>query len=462
VRLLHVGDPAHVCGGVIGLLENKKFCAAHPSLCDYQVTHRSKRVDLITDTLYVMSPKKGAMHATLLPTLGCNFIPADVKLANLLSEERPVAMWHVYFDGCNASEEVTGDNELQSSKDDAWEYLHHPSLDELEKANDFKTPRKVRVKLDMKSEDGRQPIQLGPINSLDLTRLTTLKNDVMTPSQAGVREMFRGWEAIKNNFQVVGDTLISQEERFAIDRFEPITAMQELGVYVNDIGAKSRLLSAKIGRNPRAAAEGESTLWEAMSELHTELKHLEQTTHSLPKSIREVMEALDKQKGEFQRLDSNMTRMYNHYKGHLTSSNSRIISLETAASDVKHAPRRQTREGEFDFEENNEPITLVRGEIQELRNAIAEIGNNPGTSRTVPPETTSDNPMFPTNTLAEMMSRLTAVETQATGDTCVLGGTSFPSELSVKTYITTHNIPSCALYWDLFSLMVCMGRQGLT
>jgi hypothetical protein len=302
VRLLHVGDPANVCGGVIGLPENKKFCAAHPSMYDYQVTHRSKRVDLITDTLYVMSPKRGAMHATLLPTLGCNYIPADVKLADLLSEERPVAMWHVYFDGCNASEEATGDNELQAPKDDTWEYLHHPSLDELEKANDFKTPRKVRVKLDMKSEGGRQPIQLGPINSLDLTRLTTIKNDVMTPSQAGVREMFRGWEVIKNNFQVVGDTLTSQEERSATDRFESMTAIQEFGVYVNDIGAKSRLPSAKIGRNPRAVADGESTLWEAMSELHTELKNMEQATQSLPKSIREVMEALEKTEGQLSTL----------------------------------------------------------------------------------------------------------------------------------------------------------------
>jgi hypothetical protein len=44
----------------------------------------------------------------------------------------------------------------------------------------------------------------------------------------------------------------------------------------------------------------------------------------------------------------------------------------------------------------------------------------------------------------------------------MLGGTSFPLEISVKAYITAHSIPSCALYWDLFSIMVCMGRQGFT
>jgi hypothetical protein len=166
----------------------------------------------MTDTLYVMSPKKGVMHATLLPMLGCSYIPVDITLDDLLRDERPVVMWHVYFDSCNASEEATGNNELQPPKDDAWEYLSHPSLDELEKANDFKTPRKVRVKLDMKSEFIYEPIQLGSINLLDLTQLGVTKSDVMTPSQAGVREMFRGWEVINNSFQVLGDTLILQEE----------------------------------------------------------------------------------------------------------------------------------------------------------------------------------------------------------------------------------------------------------
>jgi hypothetical protein len=72
--------------------------------------------------------------------------------------------------------------------------------------------------------------------------------------------------------------------------------MQEFGTYVNDIGAKSRLLSAKIGTNPRAVAEGESTLWEAMSELHTQLKILGQAANGLPKELKGVMNDLERQK----------------------------------------------------------------------------------------------------------------------------------------------------------------------
>jgi hypothetical protein len=90
--------------------------------------------------------------------------------------------------------------------------------------------------------------------------------------------------------------------------------------------------------------------------------------------------------------------------------------------------------------------------------------NNIVASHAPAPQPSGADPMFPTNTLAEMMARLKAAETRSsTGDTCVLnGGTSFPAETSVASHITTHIVPLCALHWDLFSIMACMGRQGLT
>jgi hypothetical protein len=104
-----------VCGGVIGLVKNKKFCAAHPSVCEHPLTHSKRTFNLKPDTLYIMSSKKGAMHdATLLPTLNGNCIPADKELVDLLNDEQPVAMWHVYFDGYNTMEENTGQNELET------------------------------------------------------------------------------------------------------------------------------------------------------------------------------------------------------------------------------------------------------------------------------------------------------------------------------------------------------------
>jgi hypothetical protein len=97
VRLVHVSDPAEICGGVIGAVDNKKFCATHPSQCEHRLTHAKRKFDLVANTLYVMSPKRGAVHATLEPNLSGTCVPANKEL--------------VYFDGCRSLEESTGENE---------------------------------------------------------------------------------------------------------------------------------------------------------------------------------------------------------------------------------------------------------------------------------------------------------------------------------------------------------------
>jgi hypothetical protein len=57
-----------------------------------------------------MSPKKGVMHAMLLPKLDGNRVPSDKEIADLLDDEPPVSMWHMYFDGCNTSDDATREN----------------------------------------------------------------------------------------------------------------------------------------------------------------------------------------------------------------------------------------------------------------------------------------------------------------------------------------------------------------
>jgi hypothetical protein len=382
VRLLHVSDPREICGGVIGSPENKKFCAAHPNDCGFQATHRGKKVELHPDTLYVMAPKKGAIHANLLPTLKGRYVPSDVILADLLEDERPVSMWHVYFDGCNASEEATGENELQGTGyDSSWDHLQRPSLDELERANDFKTPKKVRLLLDLDMEVKEEPIRLDPLVSLDLTRLPA--NNDMTPSQAAVRSMFAGWESIKKNFEALGQAMLASDDRTQEDRVEIRSQLHELETYLNDIGSKTRLLSAKIGQNPRQDSESgkggeQSALWEAIADLHEGLELHGEAIMKLPSpdAVVEAIRTLAKHKVDGDRLNVNMTKMYKHCKGCLGTSNARFIALEKGASNLKHAPRAQVQEGEFDFEDDK---GLDRSEVQELRNEIAEMRNNMAT-----------------------------------------------------------------------------------
>ena len=201
VSLLHVGDPAEVCGGVIGSADNKKFCAVHPSQCKFQLSHSTQKFDLGKDSLYVMSPKKGSVHATLLPRLPRNCLPKHKVLDDLLNDTRPVSMWHVCFNECNAAEESTGHNELGTSSEVAWETDEDPSLETLERANDFKTPKKVRVaSVFMKQELYGSRLNalecLIPLSLQDIPRDEGDDSEV----QKALREVFVGWQKITQNF----------------------------------------------------------------------------------------------------------------------------------------------------------------------------------------------------------------------------------------------------------------------
>jgi hypothetical protein len=464
VRLVHVSDPKEVCGGIIGVGDNKKFCAAHPSQCEHPLTHSKRKFDLEPNTLYIMSSKKGGMHATLLPKLDERCIPSDKALVDLLDDERPIAMWHVYFDGCNTVEDATGQNELDAPSDLSWEVLARPSLEDLERANDFKTPRKVRVMPGFSDPvDFYKMEYLGHIDPLDLRGLLPISG-APTPSQKAVRQMFEGWDVIKENFEVIWAKLTTEGDQSQAGIASVKAQLQEAIDYLNDIGAKARLLSAKIGRNPRAVTEGDTTLWEAFSELAVELKSIKLTVGNADGVEKETVAKLEKHDSVIDRLDTNMNKLYNHYKGHLVTNNERMVGVEKGVSTLSNAPRAQAQDGDFDFGSNlASSSTNVEKELQSLRNEISNIKRVQASSaQDIPSERATDN-LFPSSGQEEILARLKAVETRGTtGLTVNLGGTKFTSEADLIVYIREHDISTCAMYWDLFSMMVCMGSEGVT
>jgi hypothetical protein len=179
-------------------------------------------------------------------------------------------------------------------------------------------------------------------------------------------------------------------------------------------------------------------------------------------------------KEQAQRLDTDVKKMgvklnklYAHYKGNLGANNNRMLALERQVSGLATGTRAPIHEGEFEFGQqagDTPQHSLLQMELQEMREEIAELKRAQSHNQAKPPVTQSGgNGMFPTPGLDAISSRLKVVETRgSTGVTFVLGGTTFTSEADIRSYITVHEIPSCAMYWDLFSVMVCMGAQGLT
>ena len=105
-------------------------------------------------------------------------------------------MWHIYFNECKAAEDSTGDNELGSGPGVPQENDERPSLEFLEKANDFHTPKKVKVS-SLYNNEGTEELNLGyvnPLNTKDLSSSETGQSEV----QSTLQDMLEGW---KINFQ---------------------------------------------------------------------------------------------------------------------------------------------------------------------------------------------------------------------------------------------------------------------
>jgi chromosome segregation ATPase len=190
-------------------------------------------------------------------------------------------------------------------------------------------------------------------------------------------------------------------------------------VYLNDdVGAKSRLLSAKLGTNPKADEEGDPTIREAMSELDSEFRTIKLAIKNLPQAMKETQNILDKYGIDVQRMDTNMTKMYKHYKSHLHSSNSRMVNLEQSVSNLQHTPRPQAQDGDFDFDHNmQEPNATLQVEVLKLRQEMEEMRHQCRNAQALGQDTPTSS-LFPPTSFDEIKARLAAVEARETTGSC--------------------------------------------
>jgi hypothetical protein len=135
------------------------------------------------------------------------------------------------------------------------------------------------------------------------------------------------------------------------------------------------------------------TVWASLSELNGEFKAIKSGLAKVMSFKQETNDRMEKQDTVLGRLDSNMNKMYTHYKGHLGSSNERMIGVEKQISILTSAPRAQAQFGDFDFGHDQTGNTKsVEKELQNLRDEILQIKQGQAApSRQGPPDRATDN-----------------------------------------------------------------------
>ena len=125
------------------------------------------------------------------------------------------------MEACKSSEHATGRNELGrpnfSEENPHWDKgVEAPNLEDLTNADDFKTPKKVRILPLMTKEADEDCVEVLDIGSMtplnvDLTTLSPLEGTKRTAGDLGVRKVLSEWDGLAKKFGILKDRFAAHE-----------------------------------------------------------------------------------------------------------------------------------------------------------------------------------------------------------------------------------------------------------
>jgi hypothetical protein len=475
VRLCLIREIESVCGGEIkGGGSVVRFCSKPRDMCDI-ASHAKSKTNIKRSCLYPYVPKKGTNQVRLEPSLSLSLVPQDETLDMLLLEEKSVSLWRTYMEACQASELLTGRNELGTLGRDTpnWnEDMEAPNLQDLVNADDFKTPKKVRVIANFKREEDEdyvEVVEIGTVSPLniDLTGLSPLEGASKTSSNLALRRMLLEWDGLARKFGNLKSRFLAHEAMTGQTRDNVVAQFVECNFFMNELGNKARLLASRIGIDERPD-QAEASVWETLNILQEEVNYgLEEV-----KVIREEM--MDPTvKVDMNQMGKNLEKLAKSYRKTTSAFNSRILPVEDKVTKLPQ----EDHDDQFDFnpvlsfdanaradvdgclrkmqdrtqvlEESSrtqvlEESSRAQGGIsEETRWGESQAGG--GISSDTPPSDTANH--------ESILGRLEILESRATDETCIFGGFHFSTIHDVITFVTKFGVPTCAMYWDMLSAM---------
>lgn len=258
-QVKHVVDSSSLCGCIIPSSDGNRVCAKLRKECT-AVSH-VERVKLEDDCLYV-SPRKDVILRGL--SLSKQWL-SEPEFKRTLLKKQTIGVWSVYFD--------------QIKDSAAWEQVDTPTSqitieDAARAEEDLKTPKKVRLSsliADFKDDDTTVEDLLRKPKFLH--RLATLAEEdgtIPTDLEDIVKKLAANWDKIQVNF----DDLEMQESinRTSIDSLQRATEslIKTTEDKFNLIDTKAKIILNLIGDDEAASANGERSIWKAISLLQKE------------------------------------------------------------------------------------------------------------------------------------------------------------------------------------------------
>jgi hypothetical protein len=209
-----------------------------------------------------------------------------------LLEEKLTALWRTCMDVCKALERTTGQNELgelSTGRDFLnWnEHMEATNLQDLVNADDFKTPKKVRIISFMTKDEEDDHVEVAEIGTLtplnvDELNLTPLEGSKRTPGNVALRRIVMEWDGLAEKFGALKNRFLMHEALTGATKDDVTAHVVECDHFMNKLGNKARLLAARIGMDGRAD-QAESSVWESINVLQDEVDHEKEEARLLGK-----------------------------------------------------------------------------------------------------------------------------------------------------------------------------------
>ena len=458
-----------------------RFCRKPRNTCEV-VSHSKSKALLRRGCLYPYVPKKGTNQVRLEPSLPLSLVPTQDTLNMLLLEEKPIALWQTYMDACKAAEIHTGRIELSRSVPGSpatpptWDdTLEPPSLQELADADDFKTPRKVRIISSLKRETDEihtEPPEIGNISplNLDLTKVTPLSDKSRSVGNQALRRIIFQWDGLAEKFGNLKSRLLSNEIISQQMRDDVVAQFLESNFYVNELGNKARLLAARLGSDGRFD-QAEASVWETLNILQEEVDQITKLVKIFQAQLGELSGSAVLKNVAF--MENNLEKLAKAFKSSMIAINGRLISLETTVH--KLSQEESSRDDPFVFNPINGVDATLRseldGRLRKLHDKVKTLEDTinarqdeweEGGRGTYQPSGASSFPPQDSAAFDSLLGRLDILESRATDETCLFGGFQFSTIHDVMTFVTKFSVPTYAMYWDMMSALVCMRSRGET
>jgi hypothetical protein len=461
--LVHVGNVVEVCGGVISNSDRQRFCCKVVGSCATK-GHKIK-LKIAPNTLYIQHTRAG--QGRFEPSLSVGLIPDDVVIEELLSKDCPLEVWTAYFDAVKAGRAAfhlasPGSTDGLSSP---WEEV--PSLDSLRKASDtFRTPK--RLKLGRLLSPENVPVLSSSRNS-PLVKVFPLEPEDTAENQSmeverELRKIFEDWNKIQANFQSVHLELDSTARAEIKYRLSVNDVMGNIQEAVQETDSRMQILQASLGDQVDDPEGGPMSIWEAITRLRVDSARIGALSDGSFLYLDELRKTIPNWGTTLENLSASYLDTIPKINRNLVTMRSRLGALE----ETKTPPNPFGSIGigilSQDLDGNGPGPSIDRSYVLQgdFENTKKEIDEAFAVVTAAIKSSGGGGNADLNIKVEKAMLRLGDIEGRVTGESYAEGGHVFSSMTEVGDWLIKEKVPSGGVFWDLFSVLVCMKPKQQT